>query len=72
MNGTTLALLVHGIMGLAIIGAVTTLLALGDLSESTAIAMFTAAISLVGGSATAAIALKVPPAATTTRKPPAA
>ena len=71
MNGTTLPLLIHGIMGLAIIAAVTTLLALGDLSESTAIAMFTAAISLVGGSATAAMALKVPPAATT-RKPPTA
>lgn len=60
MNTTTLAVLTHAIMGLAIIAAVTTLLALHDISESTAIALFTAAITLVGGSATAAVALKVP------------
>ncbi len=60
MNGTTLAVLTHAIMGVIIIAAVTTLLALHDISESTAIAMFTAAITLVGGSATALVALKVP------------
>lgn len=61
MSSTTLATIIHGLMGLAIVAAVTTLLALGDLSESTAIAMFTAAITLVGGSAMATVALKVPP-----------
>ena len=60
MSSTTLAVIVHAIMGLAIVAAATTLLALGDLSESTAIALFTAAISLVGGSAMATVALKVP------------
>ncbi len=60
MNGTTLAVLTHAIMGVIIIAAVTTLLALHDISEATAIALFTAAITLVGGSATALVALKVP------------
>ncbi len=62
MSSTTLAVVTHAVMGIAIIAAVTTLLALGDISESTAIAMFTAAITLVGGSATALVALKVPAA----------
>ncbi len=61
MSSTTLATVIHGVMGLAIVAAVTTLLALGHLSESTAIAMFTAAITLVSASAAATIALKVPP-----------
>ncbi len=61
MSSTTLATLIHGLMGIIIVAAVTTLLALGDLTESTAIAMFTAAITLVGGSAIATVALKVPP-----------
>ena len=60
MSSTTLATVIHGIMGLCIVAAATTLLALGDLTESTAIALFTAAISLVGGSAMATVALKVP------------
>ena len=71
MTSTTLATWIHGIMGLAIIAAATTLLAMGDISESTGIALFTAAIALVGGSATAAVALKVPPAAVTKPRPPA-
>jgi len=48
-------------MGIAIVAAGTVLLALGDLDSSTAIALFTAAIGLVGGSAMATVALKVPP-----------
>lgn len=60
MRTTTLAVLTHAVMGVVIVAAVTTLLALHDLSESTAIAMYTASISLVAGSATATVALKVP------------
>lgn len=60
MNSTTLATVVHGIMGLAIIAAATTLLALHDVSETTAMALYAAAIGLIGGSATTALALKVP------------
>ena len=73
MSSTTLATVIHGIMGLCIVAAATTLLALGDLTESTAIALFTAAISLVGGSAMATVALQVPPKTNSTaRKPPPA
>ena len=72
MSSTTLAVIVHAVMGLAIVAAATTLLALGDVSESTAIALFTAAISLVGGSAMATVALKVPAPPPAPRKPPAA
>ncbi len=62
MSSTTLATMTAAIMGLAIIVSVTTLLALHDMSEATAIALYTAAIALVNGSAAAHIALKVPPA----------
>ena len=61
MSATTLATILHGVMGLAIVAATTTLLALGDLTETTAMALFAAAIGLIGGSATTALALKVPP-----------
>jgi hypothetical protein len=70
MSGTTLAVVTHAIMGIVVVAAATTLLALGDLTESTAIALFTSAIALVGGSATAAVALKVPTAPTIEVKAP--
>lgn len=60
MSGTTLATLVHAIIGVCIIASVTVLLALHDLSESTAIALYGAAITLVSGSTLATLALKVP------------
>ena len=60
MNSTTLATVIHGIMGLAIVIAATVLLALGSLTETTAMALFAGAIGLIGGSATTALALKVP------------
>jgi hypothetical protein len=63
MSGTSLAVIVHAIMGLAITAAATVLLALHDMDTSTGIALYTAAIGLVSGSAATAIALKVPPAA---------
>ena len=60
MQSTTLAVLTHAVMGVVIVASVTVLLAMHDIGESTAIAMYTAAISLVAGSATASVALKVP------------
>ena len=68
MNSTTLATVVHGIMGLAIIAAATTLLALHDVSETTAMALYAAAIGLIGGSATTALALKVPTGASSNQQ----
>jgi ABC-type nickel/cobalt efflux system permease component RcnA len=61
MTGTTLATIVHGVMALAIVAAATTLLALGSMDSTTAMALFGAAIGLIGGSAGIALALKVPP-----------
>jgi hypothetical protein len=47
-------------MGLAIIVSATVLLALHDLTETTAMALYAAAIGLIGGSLNTALALKVP------------
>ena len=60
MSSTTLATIIHGVMGVAIVAAATTLLALGSISESTGMALFAGAIGLIGGSAATALALKVP------------
>jgi hypothetical protein len=60
MSSTTLATIIHGVMGIAIVAAATTLLALNDLDTTTAMALFAGAIGLVGGSAATALALKVP------------
>ena len=60
MSSTTLATVIHGIMGLAIVAAATTLLALGKLDSTTAMALYAGAIGLVGGSAATSLALKVP------------
>lgn len=61
MSSTTLATIIHGIMGLALVAAATTLLALGNIGATTAMALYAAAIGLVGGAANTALALKVPP-----------
>ncbi len=60
MTGTTLATLIHGILGIAILAAGTTLLALDDLQETTFLALVSAAIALITGSAATALAIKVP------------
>ena len=58
--GTTWAVIVDGVIALALIAATTVLLALHDLSETTALALFGVAVTLIGGSAKALLALKVP------------
>ena len=60
MSTTTLNTLIHGIVAVAIIAAVTTLLALHDISEATAISLYGVAVVLVGGTLNTALALKVP------------
>lgn len=60
MKSTTLATIVDGVIALAIVAAATVLLALHDLSEPTALALFGVGITLVGGSAKALLALRVP------------
>lgn len=60
MAATTLATIIDGLIALALIAATTVLLALHDLSETTALALFGVAVTLIGGSAKALLALKVP------------
>jgi hypothetical protein len=60
MKSTTLATIVDGVIALAIVASATILLALHDLSESTAISLIGVGVVLVGGSAKALLALKVP------------
>ena len=60
MNATTLVTAIHGLVALAIIAATTLLLALHDLSESTALALYGVAVTLVGGTTNTLLALKVP------------
>ena len=62
MTSTTLATLVDGIIAVSLIAAATVLLALDKLSEPTALAVYGVAITLVGGSAKALLALRVPTA----------
>jgi hypothetical protein len=67
MSGTTLATIVHGVLGVAILAAATTLLALHDLTEATFLALVSTAIALITGSAATSLALKVP---TVNQSPP--
>jgi hypothetical protein len=60
MSTTTLATTADALIAVVLIAAVTVLLALHDLSEATAIALFSTAVTLIGGTTKAIIALKVP------------
>lgn len=74
MTQQLLGTIVDGVIALAIIAAVAVLLALHDISEPTAIALFGVAVTLIGGSAKALLALHVPttsrPVAPTPQAPP--
>jgi hypothetical protein len=71
MSSTTLATVIHGVLGLSIVAAATVLLALHDIDSTTAMALYTAAIGLIGASANTALALKVPtPSQTVVQAPP--
>lgn len=63
MSSTTLATIIHGSIGLALIAAATVLLAMHDVGATTAMALYAGAIGLVGGATNTALALKVPPGA---------
>lgn len=61
MSATTLVTAIHGTVALAIVAAATTLLALHDVDSTTALALYGAAIALVGGTTNTLLALRVPP-----------
>lgn len=57
----TFATVVDAVIALAVIAASTVLLALHDISESTSLALYGVAITLIGGSGKALLALRTPP-----------
>lgn len=60
MSTRNLVLLIHGLISLAIIAGTTVLLALHDVQEATALALYGVAVTLAGGTANTLLALKVP------------
>lgn len=60
MQSSTLITLIHGVVALAIVAAATVLLTLHDVDSTTALALFGAALALVGGTTSTLLALKVP------------
>ena len=60
MTPTTLVTLGHLTVALAIVAAATVLLALHDIDATTALALYGAALALVGGTTNTLLALKVP------------
>lgn len=60
MTDTRLVTLIHGAVAVAIIAAATCLLALHDVDSTTALALYGAALALVGGATNTLLALRVP------------
>lgn len=60
MSTSTLVTVTHGVVALAITAAATVLLALHDVDGTTALALYGAAIALVGGTTSTLLALRVP------------
>jgi hypothetical protein len=60
MSTSTLVTVTHGVVSLAITAAATVLLSLHDIDGTTALALYGAAIALVGGTTSTLLALRVP------------
>lgn len=60
MSSETLITITHGVIALTITAAATVLLALHDIDATTALALYGAAIALVGGTTSTLLALRVP------------
>lgn len=60
MSPTVLVTLVHGVVAVSIVAAATVLLALHDVDSTTALALYGAALALVGGTTNTLLALRVP------------
>ena len=60
MSSSTLVTVTHATVALAITVAATVLLALHDIDATTALALYGAAIALVGGTTSTLLALRVP------------
>lgn len=62
MTPTTLVTVIHGVVAVAIVASATVLLALHDVDSTTALALYGAALALVGGATNTLLALRVPTA----------
>ncbi len=60
MSSTNLASITHALIAIAIVASATTLLALHDLQESTAIALYTVALGAVGAATGIKLAKDIP------------
>lgn len=60
MSTSTLVTVTHGVVAVSIVAATTVLLSLHDVDATTALALFGAAIALVGGTTSTLLALRVP------------
>ncbi len=60
MSSTTLASLIHGIIAITLVAAVTVLLALHDLTEVTAVALYGVALTAVGAATGIQLAKDIP------------
>lgn len=69
MNSSTLAVIADLIVAVALIAAATVLLALNKIDSTTAMALYTAGIGMIGGGTKAALALKVPASSQTVTPP---
>jgi hypothetical protein len=59
MTTETIVTVIHGAVALAIVAAATVLLAMHDVDSTTALALYGAALALVGGTTNMLLALKV-------------
>ncbi len=60
MSSTTLASLIHGAIALVLVASVTVLLALHDLTEVTAVALYGVALTAVGAATGIQLAKDIP------------
>lgn len=60
MSSTTLASLIHGIIAITLVASVTVLLALHDLTEVTAVALYGVALTAVGAATGIQLAKDIP------------
>lgn len=72
MSSSTLVTIIHGVVAVSIIAAASILLALHDLSESTTLAIYGAALALVTGTTNTLLALRVPAPPQVPAQPPQA
>jgi ABC-type nickel/cobalt efflux system permease component RcnA len=61
VSASTLVTVIHGVVAVAIVTSATVLLALHDVDSTTALALYGAALALVGGTTSTLLALRVPP-----------